>query len=115
MDGVAVIAGEALNLMLGQIPKRLIFLFAVAGEAFGRLGLGVGEFLAEDENPHASLTALFHMGRSRAMAGLAIFLAGRAAGDGLFGMSRHHVGVITVLMAAFADFYSHRAIARSCL
>ena len=88
MDGVAVIAGNPFDLMLGQVPEGEIFLFAMAGKTFRRLGLGVGESFAEDEDAHTSLTAFFHMGRSWAMAGFAVFLVGRAARDALLGMSR---------------------------
>jgi hypothetical protein len=88
MDGVAVIAGNPFDFMPGQVPEGQIFLFAMAGKAFRRLGLGIGESLAEDEDAHTSLTAFFHVGRSGAMAGLAVFLGGRAARDALLGMSR---------------------------
>jgi hypothetical protein len=112
MDGVAVIAGNPFDFVPGQVPEGQIFLFAMTGKAFGRLRLGVGESLAEDEDAHASLSAFFHVGGSRTMAGLAIFLAGRAAGDGFLRMGRHHVGIEAVLMTPFADFHPHRAIAR---
>ncbi len=59
----------------------------MAGEAFGRLGLGIGEFLAEDEDSHASLATFFHVGCSRAMTGFTTFLAGWAAGNNFLGMN----------------------------
>jgi hypothetical protein len=63
----------------------------------------------------ASLTALFHMGRARTMAGFAPFFVFGASGDGFFGMGRNHVGLEAVLMAAFADFRSHGAVASARL
>ena len=85
---MAVIAGNALDLMPGQIPEGQVFLVAMAGKTFGRLGLGVGESLAENEDAHTSLAAFFHMGGSGAMAGFAVFVVGRAAGEAFLGMSR---------------------------
>ena len=85
---MAVIAGNPLDFVPGQVPEGQVFLIAMAGEALGRLGLGIGEFLAEDEDAHSPLTALFHVGGSGTMTGLAILFVGRAAGDGFFGMSR---------------------------
>ncbi len=111
MDGVAVIAGNPLNLVPGHVPKGQILLFAMAGKAFGGLGLGIREPFAEDEDAHASLTAFFHVGRPRTMAGLAAFLAGRATGNAFFGVSGNQVGIVPVLMASLADFRSNVAIA----
>jgi hypothetical protein len=115
MNGVAVVAGNPLILMLGHVPKGQVLLLAMTDKAFGGFGLGVGDSLAEDENAHASLTALFHMGRARTMAGFAPFFVFGASGDGFFGMGRNHVGLEAVLMAAFADFRSHGAVASARL
>ncbi len=112
---MTVIAGNPLDLVPGHVPEGQIFLLAMAGQTLGRLGLGVGEFFAEDEDAHAPLTAFLHVGRSRTVTGLAAFLVGRATGDAFLGMGRHHVGVEAVLMTSFADFRSDRAIARSYL
>jgi hypothetical protein len=85
----------------------------MAFKAFGRLGFCIGEFFAENEDAHASLTAFLHMSRSRAMTGLAAFLAGGAAGNAFFGVSGDHVGIEVILMAALADLCSHGSIAPS--
>jgi hypothetical protein len=115
MNGVAVVAGNPLILMLGHVPKGQVLLLAMTGKAFGGFGLGVGDSLAEDEDAHASLTALFHVGCARTMAGFAPFFVFRASGDGFFGMGRNHVGLEAVLMAPFADFRSHGAVASARL
>jgi hypothetical protein len=111
MDGMAVIAGNPFNFVPGYVPEGQVFLFTMAFKAFGRFGFGIGEFFAENEDAHAPLAAFLHMGRSRAVAGLAPFPAGGAAGNALFGVSGDHVGLEVILVAALADFYSHGSIA----
>jgi hypothetical protein len=87
----------------------------MAGEAFGRFGLGIGDPLAEDEDAHSPFTAFLHVGRCRAMAGFTLLLIGRAIGDGFLGVSRDLIGLKVILMAALTDFCPHRAIARPYL
>ena len=113
MDGMAVIAGNPFVFVPGHVPEGQVSLFAMTGKAFGRLGLGIGEFFAENEDAHASLAAFLHMSRSRAMAGLAAILAGRATGNAFFGMSGDHEGFEMVLVTALADLRSHDSLA-SC-
>jgi hypothetical protein len=110
MNGMAVVAGNPLILVFGHVPEGQVLLLAMAGETFVGFGLGIGDSLAEDEDAHAPLTALLHVGRARAMAGFAPFFVFRAPGNGFFGMSRHHVGLEAVLMAPLADLRSHDAI-----
>jgi hypothetical protein len=110
MNGMAVVAGEPLGLVPGHVPKGKVFLLAMAGETFGGFGPGIGDSLAEDEDAHAPLTALLHVGCARAMAGFASLFVFRAPGNGLFGMSRHHVGLEAVLVAPLADLRPHDAI-----
>ena len=86
MDGVAVVAGNPFNPVAGHVPEGQIALPGVTVQALGRFRLGGGQFLAEDEDPHPSLTALFHMGRARTVTGFTPFLICRAAGDTFFGM-----------------------------
>jgi len=103
MKGVAVVAGNPLILVFGHVPKGQVFLLAMAGETFVGFGLGIGDSLAKDKDAHAPLTALLHVGRTRAMAGFASIFVFRAPGNGFFGMSRHHVGFEAVLVASLAD------------
>jgi hypothetical protein len=44
------------------------------------------------------------------MAGLAVFLAGRAAGEALLGMSGYHVGLEVVFVTSFADLHADNPI-----
>jgi hypothetical protein len=111
MDGMAVIAGNPFVFVPGHVPEGQVSLFAMTGKAFGRLGLGIGEFFAENEDAHASLAAFLHMSRSRAMAGLAAILAGWATGYAFFGVSGDHEGFEMVLVAALADLHPDRTIA----
>ena len=111
MDGMAVIAGNPFVFVPGHVPEGQVSLFAMTGKAFGRLGLGIGEFFAENEDAHTSLAAFLHVSRPRAMAGLAAILAGRATGNTFFGVRGEHVGFEVVLVAARADLHPDRTIA----
>jgi hypothetical protein len=111
MNGMAVITGNPFVFVPGHFPEGQVSLFAMAFKAFGRFGFGIGEFFAENEDAHAPLTAFLHMGGPRAVAGLAPFLAGGAAGNAFFGVSGDHVGLEVILMTALADLYSHGSIA----
>jgi hypothetical protein len=82
----------------------------MAGEAFGRLGFGIGDLFTKDKDADTSFTAFFHMGSSRAVTGLASFLIRRAVGDAFFGMGRYGVSVVVVFMTTFTDLHSHSAI-----
>jgi hypothetical protein len=112
MNGMTVVAGDTLDIMSGQIPENQVLMFPVAFKAFGRFLFGVGEPFAEDENTHASLPALLHVGGSRSVTGLTTLVVGRAVGDGFSGMGGDYVGVVPVFMAPFADFRAHGAVAR---
>ncbi len=82
----------------------------MAGKAFRRLDPGVGESFAEDEDAYASHAAFLHVGRSGAMAGLALIPLGRAAGDVLVAMGRFTVAVVVVLMACLAHLRADNPI-----
>jgi hypothetical protein len=106
VDGVAVVAGNVGTLVLAQVPEGEIAPFPVAGKALGRLGLGVGDSFAEDEDPNPPFAAFFHVGCPRPMAGFACIIVGRAVGDGFFGVGGHHICFEMILMAGLTDFRS---------
>jgi len=111
MHGVAVVAGNIGNFVLAQIPEGEIPGVSMAGKALGGLGFGIGDFLAEDENPHPFLSAFLHMGGARTMAGLAGILAGRTVRDPLLGVGGLQVTLVVIFMASFADLRPDDALA----
>ncbi len=111
MHGMAVVAGDPLDPVPGHVPEGEVPLRVVAVQAFGGFRLAGREFFAEDENADAPFPALFDVRGARAVAGLAAFLIRRASRDAFFGMGRHQVRFVVILMAALADLHAHRAVA----
>lgn len=103
MDGMAVVAGNPFGLVPGQVPEGEVSLLAVAGEAFGRFGSGVGEPFAENKDSDPAFAALLHMGGAGAMTGFAAFLVRRRAGQALLGVGGEQVGLKPVLMASLTN------------
>jgi len=87
----------------------------VAGEAFGGLGFGVGDPLAEDKDPHPPFAAFLNMGGAGAMAGFAGILARRAARDAFLGVGGFQIALVVVFVAPFADFRPDDALTPSDL
>ena len=108
---MTVVAGNTRDIMSGQIPENQVLMILVTGKAFGRLLSGVGEPFAEDEDTHASLPALLHVGGSRSVTGLTTLVVGRAVGDGFSGMGGNRVCIEVGLMASFAYFHAHSGVA----
>ncbi len=108
---MAVIAGNIRTRVFAQVPGGEVFGFSMAGQAFRRLRLRIGDLLAEDEYPYPAFTAFLHVGRSGAMTALASILTGRAIGDVFLGMGRYGIGLKMVLVAAFADLHPDNPIA----
>jgi hypothetical protein len=88
MNGMAVVTRDTCGFVLAQVPEGQLFEFFMASQAFGGLQPSLLNPFAEDKYAHPLFAAFFHVGRSGAMAGLAIFLGSRAAGDAFFGVSR---------------------------
>ncbi len=109
---MTIVARHTFGLVLGQVPEGEVPLFGMAGEAFRRLGFGIGQPLAEDKDPNSSLAALLHVSRTRAVTGLTTLLVGRAPGNAFFRVGGHHICLVPVLVASFTDFRSHCTIAR---
>jgi hypothetical protein len=105
MNGMAVITRNPYGLVLAQIPERQVFCFAVAGEAFGCLRLGI---LSPAEVKYVS--AFFHMGRPGTMATFTPILVGRAIGDPLLGVIRFCITFVAIFMAAFADLHADHTL-----
>ncbi len=109
MGTVAVVAGNAVDLVPAQIPEGHGPRFLVAGKTLCRTLFRIGAS-GKGKDARSLAAPLLHMGRAGAVAGFTGILIGRASGNRFFCVAGFLVALIIVAMTGFADFRSCDAV-----